>query len=237
MKLFVYHTPERTPEHEVPDCAIAVDALRATTTMATALASGAEAIEVFADLDALQAAAAKYPATQILKAAERGGSKVEGFDLGNSPFDYTVETVAGKRILMSTTNGTRALQRIQAAPLVLAAAAINLAAVVHLLIREQPEIVWIVGAGWQGSYALEDTVCAGAIAQELKSHSEWGNDETVGALALYEQWQDHLEGLFCLSSHGQRLLRLNCREDIAYCARRSIVDAVPRQVSPGVLAL
>lgn len=85
MKLFVYHTPELTPTDRMPDCAIAVDVLRATTTMATVLAAGGEAVQIFSDLDQLMQVSEKWSAEKRLRAGERGGAKVAGFDLGNSP--------------------------------------------------------------------------------------------------------------------------------------------------------
>lgn len=235
MKLFVYHTPELVPTTTSPDCAIAVDILRATTTIATALSAGAEAVQVFSDLDQLIKVSEAHPAKLRLKTAERGGATVEGFDLGNSPFDYTPEVVKDKRIFMSTTNGTRALGCIQSAPVVLAAAMINLGTVLDYLKQNQPQTVWIVGSGWEGSFSLEDTACAGAIVSGLKDHCEFGNDEAIAAQALYEQWRDRLEDLFRAATHGQRLLRLNCAADIAYCAKIDVVKVLPKQTSPGVL--
>ncbi|MBD2571251.1 2-phosphosulfolactate phosphatase family protein [Anabaena lutea] len=241
MKLFVYHTPELTPTEEAPECAIAVDVLRATSTMATVLAAGGEAVQVFSDLDQLIEVSEKWPAQKRLRAGERGGAKVAGFELGNSPLDCTAELVAGRRLFISTTNGTRALQRIQDAPIVLAAALINRAAVVKFLLEKQPETVWIVGSGWEGSFSLEDTVCAGAIAHSICQQSNssleeiTGNDEVTSAIALYSQWQNDLLGLFHQASHGKRLLRLECLEDLKYCSQTDILDVLPIQQEPGVL--
>ena len=241
MKIFVYHTPELTPNDTVPECAIAVDVLRATSTMATVLAAGGEAVQVFSDLDQLIEVSEQWPSEKRLRAGERGGAKVAGFELGNSPLDCTAELVAGKRLFISTTNGTRALQRIQNAPIVLAAALINRAAVVKFLLEKQPETVWIVGSGWEGSYSLEDTVGAGAIAHSIWQQTNCtleevsGNDEVVSAIALYSQWQNDLLGLLHQASHGQRLLRLECLEDLKYCSQTDTLDILPIQTEPGVL--
>jgi len=241
VKIFVYHTPELTPTGEIPECAIAVDVLRATSTIATVLAAGGEAVQVFSDLNELTEVSEQWPAQKRLRAGERGGGKVAGFELGNSPLDCTPELVEGRRLFISTTNGTRALKRIEDAPIVLAAALINRSAVVNFLLEKQPQSIWIVGSGWEGSFSLEDTVCAGAIA-----HSIWqktgleldqiaGNDEVTSAIALYEQWQDNLIGLFHQASHGKRLLRLECVEDLKYCSQTDILDVLPLQNQPGVL--
>ena len=241
MKLFVYHTPELTPTDQIPDCAIAVDVLRATTTMATVLASGGEAVQVFSDLEQLMQVSEKWPAQQRLRAGERGGAKVDGFDMGNSPLDCTPERVQGRRLFISTTNGTRALQRVQEAPSVLAAAFVNRAAVVDYVLAQQPEIVWIVGSGWEGTFSLEDTACAGALAHSMQKQTNSpleelaGNDELIAAIALYTQWQDDLVSLFHQASHGKRLLRLQCQEDLKYCAQIDSLDVLPIQREPGVL--
>jgi 2-phosphosulfolactate phosphatase len=209
--------------------------------MATVLAAGGEAVQVFSDLDQLMTVSEQWPSDKRLRAGERGGAKVAGFELGNSPLDCTAELVAGKRLFISTTNGTRALQRIQNAPIVLAAALINRAAVVKFLLEKQPETVWIVGSGWEGSYSLEDTVCAGAIAHSIWQQTNCpleeisGNDEVVSAIALYSQWQNDLLGLLHKASHGQRLLRLECLEDLKYCSQTDTLDILAIQTELGVL--
>lgn len=241
MKLFVYHTPEETPPDVLPDCAIAIDVLRATTTMAAALHVGAEAVQVFSDIDKLMKESEAWTPEQRIRAGERGGSKVAGCDLGNSPLDHSVEQTQGKRLFMSTTNGTRCLHRIQAAPTVLAAALVNRQTVVEYLQKHQPETVWMVGSGWEGSYSLEDTVCAGAIADSLLQGNEHGladiagNDELVAATTLYRHWRDRLLDLLKLASHGQRLLRLGNLDDLKYCAQTDTLSVLPMQREPSVL--
>ncbi|MFB2835332.1 2-phosphosulfolactate phosphatase family protein [Floridanema evergladense] len=241
MKLFIYHTPELTPSSEVPDCAIAIDVLRATTTMVTALAAGAEAVQVFSDLDKLIHVSEAWPTEKRIRAGERGGAKVTGFDMGNSPLDCTPEQVQGRRLFISTTNGTRALERVQNAAAVLAGAFVNRRAVVNYILSEQPETVWLVGSGWEGSFSLEDTACAGAIAQSLVAQLNLpvdelaGNDEVIGALSLFDQWQDRLLELMHHASHGKRLLRLDGDEDLKYCVQMDLLDVLPIQREPGVL--
>lgn len=242
MKLFVFHTPELTPADLTPDCAIAIDVLRATTTMSTALDAGAEAVQVFSSIDELMQVSETWLPEKRLRAGERGGAKVPGCDLGNSPLDCTPEVVAGRRLFISTTNGTRCLERIQDAAVVLAAALINRSAVVNYLLHHQPETVWLVGSGWEGSFSLEDTVCAGAILAGLQQSAGEpslaalaGNDEAIAAAALYSQWHDRLPELLQHASHGQRLLRLDCQADLKYCAQTDILNVVPIQKEPGVL--
>jgi 2-phosphosulfolactate phosphatase len=241
VKLFVYHTPELTPTDQVPNCAIALDILRATTTIATALNAGAEAVQAFSDMEKLMQVSEQWAPEKRLRAGERGGAMVAGCDLGNSPLDCTPERVQGRRLFISTTNGTRALQCVQNAPIVLAAAFINRLATVQYILAQQPETVWLVGSGWEGSFSLEDTACAGAIAHSLQEKlgvpldELAGNDEVIGAIALYSQWKDQLLQLFHHASHGKRLLRLDCHEDLKYCAQTDILNVLPIQKEPGLL--
>jgi 2-phosphosulfolactate phosphatase len=132
--------------------------------------------------------------------------------------------------------GEAVVYEIAGAKTVLAAAMTNRASIVDYLLRLKPETVWIVGSGWEGSYALEDTVCAGAIIQSLqdKVGQVYGNDEAVAAVSLFDRWQHDLVGLFELASHGQRLLKLNCMDDIKYCATLDSVPVIPIRGAGGV---
>jgi len=147
VQIFYFHTsecvPAVTPAAEGgPDAAVVIDVLRATTTIAWSLQNGAEAIQAFADLASLEAAAAAWPAERRLRAGERGGKRVEGYDLGNSPLAVTPELVGGKRIFMSTTNGTRSLDAVKAVPLLLTACLPNRTAVARRLIERNCARVW-----------------------------------------------------------------------------------------------
>ena len=243
MKISVYHTPEEVPTGTLPDCAIAIDVLRATTTIAAAFNAGAEAIQVFSDLDTLLKTSEDWPVEKRIRAGERGGQRVDGFDLGNSPLDHQPATTSGKRLFMSTTNGTRCLERIQEAPTVLTAALTTRQAVVNHLSEHHYGHIWLVGSGWEGDYSLEDTVCAGAILESIRSKTDSdylsliGNDAALAAGSLYKQWQNNLTDLLTTASHGQRLLRKDNTQDIAYCAQLDILNIVPTQKSPGVLAI
>ena len=163
-----------------PEIAMVIDVLRATTTMNAFLANGAIAIHTFAEVEPLQQAASQYDVHTRLLAGERGGVQLPGFDLGNSPI-ITSKTVAGKRILMSTTNGTRALATVRAVPHVFAACLPNRRAVIEAVLatleqsakesskkNHDPVHVWIVGSGGEGKFSLEDTLCAGALAAHLQ---------------------------------------------------------------------
>lgn len=242
MRVFYFHSPDRVPTEGSPEAAVVIDVLRATTTMAWALHNGAEAVQAFAELQELEAAAASWPQERTLRAGERGGQKLEGFDLGNSPLAVSPDVVGGRRIFMSTTNGTRALDRVRHAPLLLTAALVNRTAVAERLQQQAPDTVWVVGSGWEGAYSLEDSLAAGALVDALLKLSSSdllsiaGNDETAAAHALWVQWSGRSEAALRLASHGQRLQRLGDHDaDLACCAAIDSLQVVPLQCEPGVL--
>ena len=248
MQISYFHSSECVPPVRSlaeggPDAAVVIDVLRATTTIAWSLQNGAEAIEAFANLEELEAAAAAWPAQQRLRAGERGGQRVAGYDLGNSPLAVTPELVGGKRIFMSTTNGTRSLAAVKSVPLLLTACLPNRTAVARRLLEQECSRVWIVGSGWEGDYSLEArlaprAVPSAAIEMAVAPHIgvSFGNDEMLAALALWQQW--HLDTETCLrtASHGQRLINLGDHDaDFACCAAVDSLQLVPFQAEPGVL--
>jgi 2-phosphosulfolactate phosphatase len=248
VKLSYFHTSEAVPPvlppaEGGPDAAVVIDVLRATTTIAWSLANGAEAVQAFADLNALEAAAAAWPAAQRLRAGERGGQRVAGYDLGNSPLAVTPELVGGKRIFMSTTNGTRSLAAVREVPLLLTACLPNRTAVARRLIERGCSDVWIVGSGWEGDYSLEDSLAAGAVASAATELAvaphvgvRFGNDEMLAALALWQQWHRDTETCLRAASHGQRLIGLGDHDaDFACCAAVDSLQVVPTQAESGVL--
>ena len=248
MQLSYFHTSEAVPPvlpvaEGGPDAAVVIDVLRATTTIAWALENGAEAIQAFADLHELEAAASAWPSEQRLRAGERGGKRVEGYDLGNSPLAVTPELVGGKRIFMSTTNGTRSLAAVQPVPLLLTACLPNRMAVAKRLVQQGCQRVWIVGSGWEGDYSLEDSLAAGAVASAATELAvaphvgvRFGNDEMLAALALWQQWHHDTETCLRAASHGQRLIGIgNHDADFACCAAVDSLQVVPLQAEPGVL--
>jgi 2-phosphosulfolactate phosphatase len=248
VQISYFHTSESVPELRPPaeggpDGAVVIDVLRATTTIAWALENGAEAVQAFADLGELEAAAAAWPAERRLRAGERGGRRVEGYDLGNSPVAVTAERVQGQRLFISTTNGTRSLDRVRSVPLLLTACLPNRSAVARRLIEHDCRSVWIVGSGWEGAYSLEDSLAAGAVASAAMELAvaphrgvSLGNDEMLAALALWQQWRHDTETCLRAASHGRRLIGLGDHDaDFACCAAVDTLRIVPTQMEPGVL--
>ena len=131
INLTYYHVAKDVSENS-PDIAVVIDVLRATTTISWALKNEADSIQVFADLDLLKASAIKWQAEKRLMLGERGGKKIKGFDLGNSPLSVTKKVVNGKRLFMSTTNGTKSLQKVQNAKHLFAMGLPNRLSLIHI---------------------------------------------------------------------------------------------------------
>ncbi|MFO7256671.1 MAG: 2-phosphosulfolactate phosphatase [Bacteroidota bacterium] len=201
---------------------VVIDILRATSCVTTALAHGVGEIVPVADLEACRG----MRSAECCTAGERNGEKVDGFDLGNSPFEYMNPELAGKRIAFTTTNGTRAINKSLSADEIIIGSFLNLHAVVRYLKSGTRDIL-AVCAGWKGKVNLEDTLFAGALVHELAGDAEPECDAPLMALHLYRQAQHDLAGFLSNSSHVKRLKRLHIEKDIAFCLERGKYDVVP----------
>jgi len=226
------------PDRLAGSVAVMIDVLRASTTLTHALAAGCHAIRPCRDVDTARTLAGMPPADSTgpreppILAGERGGIRIDGFDLDNSPARYTPETVGGRTIVFTTTNGTTALETCRHAELVLVAAFVNTRSVVDTLIRlGQP--VHLVCAGTDGEITAEDCLCAGAIGLALQQQGGFdtlSHDSAQIAIELYRRVDDDPAGLLeaIRNSHGGRnLRRLGFDSDIALAARRDTIDLVP----------
>ena len=239
INLSYYHVADDVPETD-SDIAVVIDVLRATTTISWALKNGAESIQVFADLDLLRDTASKWDVDKRLMLAERGGKKINGFDLGNSPLSVTKDIVQGKRLFMSTTNGTKSLEKVQNIEYLFAMALPNRKAVAERVISLNKKNVLILGSGWEGSYSLEDSLAAGALAsyikENLNSEVNISNDELQASLALWNSWRNDILRCLKTATHGKRLIGLGDYEnDFKCCSELDCLDIVPTQVERGVI--
>jgi len=239
MKLSYFYVAADVPSGIIPESSVVIDVLRATTTIAWALENGADSVQVFADVDELKNEAKSFPDTAKILVGERGGKKLDGFDLGNSPLGVSPEKVRGKRVFMSTTNGTRSLHRVRESKSLYTMALPNRRAIAERLKIDSPQEVWLVGSGWEGSYSLEDSLAAGALASLLIDQLDSvqvSNDELMAAVALWKTWQNDVEGCLRIASHGQRLAGLgNHEDDFACCASLDNLSVIPQQMEMGVL--
>ena len=223
-------SPELMHLYDLEDrTVVVVDILRATSCMVTAFAHGVDSITPFADLQACKAMKKKGYVTS----GERDGKKVEGFDKGNSPFEYMATDIRGKKIAFTTTNGTQAIEKAKGAKKVVIGSFLNLSSIVKYLLFGENNVL-IVCAGWKGKVNLEDTLFAGAVMEKLRNHIEPDCDAPLAAQHLYNLAKGDMVNFLSNSSHVKRLNRLNIHKDIAYCMSVDQFQIVPR-LERGVL--
>ena len=207
---------------------VVFDILRATSTFVTALHHGAAAVLPVSEIS--EAVALRREHADWLLAGERHGVKIRAaesggidFNLGNSPREFTPETVRGKTIVSTTTNGTRALRACRGSRAVLAASFLNLAATAAYLQRLQPAEIILVCAGTGEGVALEDVMAAGALAERLPAAGE-ATDAVAIARQTYAGAKADLALALSRTMNGRRLsARPELREDVAYCARMDVI--------------
>ena len=218
MKLDAALTPadiNRLPERDLSTTTCVVfDVLRATSSMITALAHGAA--EIFPVKTIEEARELRKEMPDALLGGERHGERIEGFDLGNNPFEYTA--LAGKRIISTTTNGTIALRACERAGRVLVGALLNLAALRDELARSRPAEVLLVCAGTFETFALEDAIAAGLLAGEFPDAEL--TDAAVAAVATARRFASPLDGLLA-ARNGRALAARGWRDQIEWCAQVS----------------
>lgn len=222
---------------------VVFDVLRATSAMVTALANGAASIMPVAEIS--EALDARRRSPDVLLAGERGGVRIGphltgsiAFDLGNSPREFTAERVQGKTIIITTTNGTRALRACAPAALVLAGSFLNLSATARCFEAAGFANLLIVCSGTLEEAAYEDVLGAGALCEKLwhKFDPNAVADSAFIARRLFQNEHDNLAAALSRSRNGRRLLsRPELREDVAFCARIDALNLIAKLGKDGLL--
>lgn len=216
---------------------VVFDILRATSTIVTALHQGAREILLVEQIEEALALHTQNP--KLLLAGERGGKRILrsltgsiDFDLGNSPREFTPQTVAGRSIVMTTTNGTRALQICQGAHSVFAASFLNLGATAAAIAQSAPARVLMVCAGTGSRASYEDALGAGALLSRLPdSGFDTSTDACLMAKHLHAGVRNRLVAAFAQSTNGRRLAaNPDLREDLEFCARPDVFRSPVRVV-------
>jgi 2-phosphosulfolactate phosphatase len=209
---------------------VIIDVLRATSVIVTALANGAK--EIFPVIEVEEAFSRKTQ--NSLLGGERKALKIEGFDLSNSPLDYKRELVTGKTIILSTTNGTKAIHYSinEQAKEVLTGSMLNAKAVAGYLAKSDSDIA-ILCAGTYGEFSLDDFICAGKIVWESININKSCNkiqldDFSMAAVLAYESNRDRILEYVSNASHYKYLLSIGLKQDIEYCFSQDLIDLVPK---------
>lgn len=212
------------PERHVGAIVVVIDILRATSAICTAFEHGAETIVPVATV----AEARDYKEKGYLVAAERDGYVLDFADFGNSPFNFTPDKVAGKTIVYSTTNGTGIIKIASSAGFIIIGSFLNISAVTGW-ISEQERPVVLFCAGWKNRFNLEDTICAGAIAERLMSTSLYSTmcDSTHAAIDLWLLAKNDLSGYIDKVAQRSRLRDKKLDDCIPFCLTMDYTSKVP----------
>lgn len=238
MNLDVSFTPGEVVTGELgARVAVVIDVLRATSTMVEALGNGARAVFPVGSIEDAVRLAQNLDREQVVLCGERRSLRIEGFDLGNSPREFTPEQVGGKLLVMTTTNGTPALVAAIGARRVLIASFLNLGAVIEELAADGGPAA-IICAGRERRFALEDAACAGALVRGLRARSQAPlelNDAALAAEILAAEPRRPLAERLRETAAGRQLIEAGLGEDVDFCARqdrhRSVPELRDRQIT------
>ncbi len=201
---------------------VVTDILRATSCITAGIANGVAKIKPVATLEECRNLKNKGYFT----AAERNGGKVEGFDIGNSPYSYMEDKFKGNNIATTTTNGTLAITKSTDADEIVIGSFLNLSTVADYLTNTGKDVV-IHCAGWKGNYSLEDTLFAGALIEKLQPTFKLADDASFSALISYKAAKNNLLEVILGSAHAKRLEKYNIRKDIELCCTIDKYDVLP----------
>lgn len=221
--------PEVDPAIVEGRTALVIDVIRATTTIVQAISNGARAVYPTESSEEAIKLASSLGRDEVLLCGERGGLRIDGFDLGNSPSEYEPEVVEDKQLVMSTTNGTRAFVAAEHAERVVPVSLVNLTAAAESAVADGPENLVVICSGKENRFSLDDAVCAGHLIREIQKVSgvvpELGDAgrTTVELAQRFEPTVDFLKS----TAAGRALVDVGLEEDLAFCARLNLHRVVP----------
>jgi 2-phosphosulfolactate phosphatase len=203
---------------------VIIDILRASSAICTAFANGVSSIIPVAEVTE----AREFKSKGYLVAAERDGYVLDFADFGNSPFNFTKEKVSGKTIVYSTTNGTRLINLASSAHMTVIGSFLNIGALTRWLIKQERDIV-LLCAGWKNRFNIEDTVCAGAMAEVLMNSNCYATicDSTLAAIDLWSLARPDLQGYIEKAAQRTRLKDKMLDDCIAFCLTSDLTDKIP----------
>ena len=203
---------------------VVIDVLRATSAICAAIENGVKGI---IPVDSVEEAGA-YLKKGYLAAAEREGQIVEGFPMGNSPISFLNPKLQGETIVLTTTNGTKAIKIAENKETVVIGSLNNLESLTEWLIRQERNTL-ILASGWKGKFNLEDTICAGAIIDGVLDSRKFASkeDSSVAAKFIYRSAKENIFSYLKASSHRRRLRNLNLNTDVNFCLTPNTLKAIP----------
>jgi len=227
MHLDVLLLPGELPARARPETtAVVIDVIRATTTIVTAFGHGVRSVLPVASPE--EARRARVATPDAVLAGERGGQRMAGFDLGNSPREFTREAVGGRDVILTTSNGTKALRAVGERRVVAIGAFLNRAAVADWLVARGKDAL-IVCSGYEGIFSLEDSVCAGAIVDRAMAQAGelMLGDGARASQVLWTRYAPELSHLLPDTGWGRHVVSIGLGPDLELCAALDVTDAVP----------
>ncbi|MEG8946030.1 2-phosphosulfolactate phosphatase [Rosettibacter firmus] len=217
---------------------VIIDVLRASSVITTALSNGAREIVPVSTLDFAMKISSDAFKSQTLLCGERNTRMVEGFNLGNSPLEYKPEIVAGKSIILYTTNGSKSIVKAKFSENLFIGCFLNLPALARHLMNLNLDFE-IVCAGTNGLFNLEDAVCAGMLINEIQTQLSdiQLSDSAVASVILSKQLNKNLYSFLCETEHGKLLIENGFLDDIIECSKYGITDVIPYFVSGAIKRL
>lgn len=203
---------------------VVIDILRATTAICNAFNNGVKEMIPIAKIEDISI----FKQNGYIIAGERDGQKLENADIGNSPFNFTPEIVKDKTIVISTTNGTQAIEYAKESKNIIIGSFINITAVSDWLIKQDENII-LLCAGWKNKFNLEDTIYAGAVIEQLMNREKYqiNCDSAMASLDLWSIAKENLLQYIEKASHRNRLKKMNLDDIIEFCFTKDICDIVP----------
>jgi 2-phosphosulfolactate phosphatase len=203
---------------------VVIDVFRATSAICVAFHHGADKIIPVASVEEAQ----QYKDQGFLAGAERNAIKLDGFDFGNSPFDYMGDHVKGKTIALTTTNGTQAIDAARNAYKVVIGSFLNIDVLCEWLIKQNRNVL-LLCSGWKNKFNLEDSLYAGAVTQKICSLTDQFKlgDGCLALKYLFEQAQHEPIKYLSHASHKERLAKLGLKKDIKYCLTPNQAPVIP----------
>lgn len=229
MRIDVFATPRDLTQKALDESAVIVfDVLRMTSVAITALSNGCRAIVPVGDIESAKALADTYPKGQALLCGERGAKRIDGFDLSNSPLEYDKGTVFGKTLIVTTTNGTKALLCASQSPTVYLGGFVNVSAVARQV--ENAKSLCLICAGTDGQFALEDVLAAGVVIEKLIEAGVQPDlgDFALGCHGMYERFGENIALHLAKTDHVRRLVSYGYAADVAFCLTADRYDVVAR---------
>jgi 2-phosphosulfolactate phosphatase len=236
MKIDIHYSSQHLDDlYFTGKTSVVIDVLRATTVIVSALKNGAREIIPVNTVDFAMKVSGNAFGGQTILGGERNTKKVEGFNLGNSPLEYTTEIVAGKSIILYTTNGSKAIVKAKFSENLFICCFHNLPFIANHLIALNKDVE-VICAGTNGNFNLEDAICAGRLLSEI-----WKINENIeisdcgrASLVLNKSFGKNIVKMLKETEHGKLLIENGFAEDIKECAQYGITDLIPYYISGSI---